>query len=80
MNKILLIILASLFLCSSGCVFGRERLPEEIPADLNIVLTENGGVNGDEEIMDIQYSADGEKFAFIRGNRQHDAFLIKRLK
>jgi Tol biopolymer transport system component/DNA-binding winged helix-turn-helix (wHTH) protein len=35
---------------------------------------------GDEDIMDIEYSADGEKFAFIRGNWQHDAFLIKGLK
>jgi Tol biopolymer transport system component/DNA-binding winged helix-turn-helix (wHTH) protein len=35
---------------------------------------------GNEEIMDIQYSADGEKFSFIRGSWQHDAFLIKGLK
>ena len=35
---------------------------------------------GNEEIKNIQYSPDGESFAFIRGSWQHDAFLIKGLK
>ena len=34
----------------------------------------------DEEFMDLQFSPDGKKTAFIRGNWRHDAFLIKGLK
>jgi Tol biopolymer transport system component/DNA-binding winged helix-turn-helix (wHTH) protein len=34
----------------------------------------------DEEFMDIQFSPDGQKTAFIRGTWRHDAFLIRGLK
>jgi hypothetical protein len=74
MYKILLTILTtSLFLCSTGCLFGQELLPEEIPADLNIVLTENGGANSFRSI-----SIDAENIKFGSGSGWHSHKKTKR--
>lgn len=55
----------------------RDSLWEQ---DLNKAKPELRHDLGNDEIKNIRYSSDGEKFAFIRGSWQHDAFLIKGLK